>query len=99
MAKLTNTEREQRRKKIQEEALQSVVDRGQFNFRLDGKDIQRLHEIAGQRNKPVSSMVREWVLERLEIEENNKYSAPLWVQELEERLTNNLAKLLKQKSA
>lgn len=89
MTKLTDKEREQRRKKIQEEALESVAARGQFNFRLDGSDIKRLYELAGKRQKPVSAMVREWVLERLSVEEKGKYPAPAWAQQLEQRLANS----------
>ena len=86
MPKLNDKEREQRRKKLQTEALESVMARGQFNFRLDGPDIKRLYELAGRQQKPVSAMVREWVLNCLEKEETNKYSTPPWVQELEQRL-------------
>lgn len=88
MPKLTDAERERRRKKVQEEALELVATRGQFNFRLDGKDIKRLYKLAGKQERPVSALVREWVLERLEKEESSKYSAPLWAQELEARLTH-----------
>ncbi|MBI4533206.1 MAG: ribbon-helix-helix protein, CopG family [Candidatus Melainabacteria bacterium] len=88
MAKLTDKQRDQRRRRLQDEALESVAARGQFNFRLDGKDIKRLYELAGQRKKPVSAMVREWVLERLEREESNTSAAPTWAQELSQRLTH-----------
>jgi hypothetical protein len=88
MPRLTDKEREQRRRKLQEEALESVAARGQFNFRLEGKDIKRLYELAGTRKKPVSALVREWVLERLESEEANKCHAPIWAQELDQRLAH-----------
>jgi len=86
MPKLTPEELEKRRKKLQEEALDSVAARGQFNFRLDGTDIKRLYELAGNRHKPVSTMVREWVTERLAAEEANVTSAPAWAQQLQEHL-------------
>lgn len=86
MPKLTDEEREKRRQKVQKEALEAVAERGQFNFRLDGSDIKRLYKLAGQRQMPVSAMVREWVLERLQTEESNTTVAPLWAQQLEERL-------------
>ncbi len=95
MPKLTDKEREQRRKKLQEEALETVAARGQFNFRLDGQDIKRLYELAGYRKLPVSAMVRDWVLERLSIEESSKFSTPLWAQELEQRLIHAIDRLLK----
>lgn len=86
MPKLTPEELEKRRKKLQDEALDSVTARGQFNFRLDGADIKRLYELAGNRQKPVSAMVREWVIERLAAEETNVTTAPAWAQQLQEHL-------------
>lgn len=86
MPKLTPKELEIRRKKLQDEALDSVAARGQFNFRLDGTDIKRLYELAGNRQKPVSAMVREWVIERLAAEEANTTAAPVWAQLLQEHL-------------
>lgn len=86
MPKLTPKELELRRKKLQEDALESVAARGQFNFRLDGTDIKRLYELAGNRQKPVSAMVREWVIERLAEEEANTTDAPAWAQLLQEHL-------------
>lgn len=94
MPRLTDKEREARRKKVQMEALESIASRGQFNFRLNGDDIKRLYELADRRQKPVSAMVREWVLERLVMEEKGKYAAPIWAQELEQRITNVLKALI-----
>lgn len=88
MPRLTAEEREARRRKVQDEALEAVAARGQFNFRLDGSDIKRLYELAGMRKRPVSAMVREWVLERLELEEGGKTQSPPWVQSLENRLSH-----------
>lgn len=89
MPRLTDEEREQRRKKVQQEALEAVATRGQFNFRLDGEDIKRLYELAGSRQKPVSAMVREWVLERLESElSGGQCPAPAWAKLLEKRINH-----------
>ncbi len=94
MPRLTDEERQKRRQKMQEEALQAVAARGQFNFRLDGEDIRRLYELAGKRSRPVSAMVREWVLERLEMEEHSKCPTPLWAEALGQRLAHTEAYLL-----
>jgi hypothetical protein len=94
MPKLTDAERDARRKRMQEEALDAVAARGQFNFRLEGQDIKRLYALAGTRQKPVSAMVREWVLERLETEEANKHAAPVWARALEDRLAHTEAFML-----
>lgn len=95
MPKLSDKQREQRRKKLQDEALSAVAARGQFNFRLDGNDIKRLYALSDQRQKPVSAMVREWVLERLVMEENGKYATPPWVQELEQQLIIDMGKVIR----
>ena len=84
---LSDSERERRRREIQKEALEMIAARGQFNFRLDGKDIKRLYKFASARQRPVSVMVREWVLDRLAIEEKDGYVDPPWLQKLEQRLT------------
>jgi hypothetical protein len=94
MPKLTDEQREQRRQKLQEEALETVAARGQFNFRLDGQDIKRLYQMAGKHHKPVSTMVREWVLERLTVEETSAHQAPLWAQELAQRVSHTESYLL-----
>lgn len=87
MPRLTEDEREQRRRKLQQEALDSVAARGQFNFRLDSGDIRRLYQLAGLRQKPVSAMVREWVVERLDKEEVTEAPpAPPWADELDRRM-------------
>jgi hypothetical protein len=94
MPRLTQKEREKRRQKVQEQALEAVAARGQFNFRLDGEDIKRLYALAGARQVPVSAMVREWVLERLDLEETKKHAAPIWAQALEDRIAHTEAYLL-----
>lgn len=94
MPRLTDEQREQRRRKLQKDALESVAARGQFNFRLNGDDIKRLYSLAGGRRKPVGAMVREWVLDRLEAEEQNKTPAPVWAQALEQRLAHTEAYVL-----
>lgn len=95
MAKLTPEELKARKSKIQDEALAAVAARGQFNFRLDGDDIKRLYAIAGQHKQPVSTMVREWVLQRLGEEEANvPQPAPDWAQRLEDRLLETEACVL-----
>lgn len=94
MSKLTPEERAQRRQKVQQEALEAVAARGQFNFRLEGDAIKRLHTLASRRKTPVSTMVRRWVLERLETEEADKATTPFWVRSLENRLAHTEAFML-----
>jgi hypothetical protein len=72
MPKLTPDERAARMKKIRAQAQESVAKREQFNFRLDTDTINRLYALAAQQRKPVGALVREWVAERIQIEEQSR---------------------------
>ncbi len=69
MVRSTSDEKEKRRQKVRDAALDSIAKRGQFNFRLEGSDIKRLYAHSKKIKRPVSAMVREWALDRLEKEE------------------------------
>ncbi len=77
---------EKRRNRVRQAAMDSIASRGQFNFRLDGNDIKRLYVLAKKTKRPVSSMVREWVLDRLEKEEGKKITSPPWARSMEQRI-------------
>lgn len=47
------------------EAQIAVAKRGIMQFRADPEDILELYNLATVRKQPISTMVREWVLERL----------------------------------
>ena len=85
---------EKRRNRVRQAAMDSIASRGQFNFRLDGNDIKRLYVLAKKTKRPVSSMVREWVLDRLEKEEGKKKQSSicqLIITETSKILYNSLA--------
>lgn len=86
MPRRETSEQEKRRNRVREAALDSIAERGQFNFRLDGADIKRLYGLAKKMKRPVSSMVREWVLDRLEKEEGKKVTSPAWARSMEQRI-------------
>lgn len=69
LAKLSKEEIAARRKRMQSEALSSVAKTEQLNIRIDEQSIQRLYKLAGRENKPVGTMVREWILDKLRTEE------------------------------
>lgn len=54
-----------RSKQMTEQAQLAVAERGIMQFRADPDDILALYNIALERNQRVSTMVREWVVERL----------------------------------
>jgi len=53
------------------EAQAAVSKRGIMQFRAAQEDISALYNLALKRDQRVSTMVREWVLERLEQERGN----------------------------
>lgn len=69
MAKLTREQLDARRAANQQEALKSIAKTEQLNLRIDAEGIERLYEMSGKIGKPVGTMVREWIMDRLEQEE------------------------------
>lgn len=76
MAKLTREQLEARRIANQQEALKSVAKTEQLNLRINAEGIERLYEMSGKLGKPVGTMVREWIMERLEQEEAGAEEPP-----------------------
>ena len=66
---MTPDERQRRRLKVANEALDSVAKTEQFNFRMEAETIKRLYQCAEAQGKPVGALVREWVIEKLNEEE------------------------------
>jgi hypothetical protein len=61
---------------MQEAALRSVAKTEQLNLRIDEASIIRLYKVADSKGKPVGTMVREWIQERLSLEENPNKKSP-----------------------
>ncbi len=80
MAKMTKEEIAARRKNMQERALHSIAKREQLNIRMDEELIMRLYSTAEGFKKPVGTLVREWVIERLNA--GGKSGTELGVQQL-----------------
>jgi len=75
MSKLSKEEIEKRGRRMQQEALKSVAKTEQLNIRMDESNIVRLYDLARIKRKPVGTMVREWIVERLDCEEQAPSSA------------------------
>jgi len=69
MSKLSKEEIDKRGRRLQQEALKSVAKTEQLNLRMDEANIYRLYTLAKNKRKPVGTMVREWIVERLDLEE------------------------------
>lgn len=76
MAKLTREQLDVRRTANQQEALRSIAKTEQLNLRINAEGIERLYEMSGKIGKPVGTMVREWIMERLEQEEAGALEPP-----------------------
>jgi hypothetical protein len=68
MSKLSKEEVERRGRRLQQKALKSVAKTEQLNLRMDEANIYRLYTLAKNKRKPVGTMVREWIVERLDLE-------------------------------
>jgi hypothetical protein len=64
----TKPKRRSDSKRVQQEALKSVAKTEQLNIRMDEANTTRLYEIAKAKRKPVGTMVREWIVEKLDSE-------------------------------
>jgi hypothetical protein len=69
-----NDDVKKRSERMTKEAQAAVAKRGLMQFRADPDVILALYSIATKRKLRISTMLREWVLERLEQERGN---APL----------------------
>ncbi len=87
MSKLSKEEIEKRGRRMQQEALKSVAKREQLNIRMDEENIYRLYEFAKLKGKPVGTLVREWIVERLDLEQQPRDAKSV-------RLANDVAALI-----
>ena len=66
-------------------AREEVAKREVLHFRIDKPSILEIYEVATRKKEPVGSMVREWVLERLQDEQGTKRKTNL--KNIEQRLS------------
>lgn len=69
MVKMTPEELSRRKRETLQQARAEVAKTGIVQFRIDEDSIQRLYARANELKKPIGTMAREWVLERLAEEE------------------------------
>lgn len=75
VCKMTKAERQRRIEKIQSEAALAVRKSEQLNFRLEPELIGKLGDLAIKKRIPLGTMVRNWVVERLEQETTQQAKA------------------------
>lgn len=74
MARMTPEELSRRKRETLLQARAEVAKTGIVQFRIDEESIQRLYDRARELKKPIGTMAREWVLERLAAEEGRSSS-------------------------
>ena len=69
---MSSATRARRRIEVGKAASEKVAKSEQLNFRIEEQKIKELHELAYSKGLPVSTMVYDWVLERLAQEKLGK---------------------------
>ncbi len=70
--KMSPTERSRRRAAVGKAASKKIAKSEQLNFRIEEQAINDLQELAYLRGLPVSTMIHDWVIERLAQEKFGK---------------------------
>jgi len=71
-SRMSSEERARRRAEVGKAASEKVAKSEQLNFRIEEKAIKELQNLARNRALPVSTMIHDWVLERLAQEKFGK---------------------------
>ena len=74
---MNKQELEKRKAEMTSRARAEVAKTEIVQFRLDPTNILRLYELAEKSKKPLGTMVRNWVLERMALESTNGRPASL----------------------
>lgn len=72
--------------KMEKTARRKVAKREVLHFRIDQSSISAIYEMASNKEKPVGTMIREWVLERLQKEQDMPQLEPS-LKNIEQRLS------------
>ncbi len=77
MSKMTKEELKKRKAELKKLVHAEIVRREVLQFRLEPENIDRLYRIAAKKRKPVGTLIREWMIEKinLEAQETNIYQA------------------------
>lgn len=68
MGKMTKDELQRRKAELKKMVHADVVKREVMQFRLEPENIERLYKVALKKRKPVGTLIREWVSQRIESE-------------------------------
>lgn len=77
MAKLNSKQLQKAHSELKDEARQRVADRGVLQFRADPETIRAVMEAADKHNMPVGALIRQWIQEKLEIDDASRKTPDL----------------------
>lgn len=68
MKKMSKQELQKRKAELKKMVHADVVRREVMQFRLEPESIEKLYKIAVKKRKPIGTIIREWINERIEAE-------------------------------
>jgi hypothetical protein len=71
MSKMTATQLQKRKAELKKMVHAEIVRREVMQFRLEPENIEKLYQVAVKKRRPVGTLVREWVTEKI----NNELEA------------------------
>lgn len=74
MSKMTKEQLKRRKAELKKIVHAEIIKREVMQFRLEPENIEKLYRIAAQKRKPVGTLVREWIVERINLEPMSKTS-------------------------
>ncbi len=74
MSKMTKEELKKRKAELKKIVHAEIIKREVMQFRLEPENIDRLYRIAAQKRKPAGTLVREWIIDRIDDEQKTKVS-------------------------
>lgn len=69
---MTKEELKRRKAELKKIVHAEMIKREVMQFRLEPENIEKLYRIAAQKRKPVGTLVREWIVERINLEAMSK---------------------------
>jgi hypothetical protein len=75
MPKMTKEELARRKRELTAAARTSIAKSEVLQFRLEPDSILEIYEIASEKKLPVGTMLRQWVLERVDVERGSKMAS------------------------
>jgi hypothetical protein len=93
MPKVSREQAVKMRTKLQKQARSEIAKKEVMQFRLEPDAIEQLYDMAGKRRKPVGTLIREWIMERLQAETAGGATTEQRLSRVEEQITKLTKKL------